>query len=600
VIVDKNPAEAESKLLALPGLKKFSDNLKTEKEREDFRRHLRRYVNIYLPECAFEVTTTNRYTVVTHEASITARRFIRKGEVIKYLCGIQVLMTQEEEEYIQHSRRDFSIVISSRNKQASLFLGPARFANHDCGANAELVTGPNQGMMIKARQDIEIGEEITVTYGTCLLSLFYYEAESNTGPGNNYFGEDNCECLCKTCEDNYRNGWSKGGDVDTIPKMSIEDHPSGLAYSLRRRRNASDNSSRNQSETPEVNLRPHVPKRTPRSISRFKDAESPLGKSLSTEPSQTPVKRKSGFEPLSPSDSRPLKKAKADVPVKMEEGSMTVNEELMKMEESVGFNVEVRRSPSPPSSSVQSRAASSRSSPEDAASTDATSVDEETIIVEMKPISLIMAKLNGVQGSKRSVALEQEGPNHSGLTSSSEVSKNPAIAVTDCGTPNSELASPVTTTSKSGIKRKRKLPRPSTDLDHAPAVRVPGDYVLTPALLGEPESAWINCKICEEPFVQKDAYYTRSSCPRCERHSKLYGYMWPKTDKEGKHDTEERILDHRMVHRFIRPSEERTVRRRDRSSTGSRAVTREVSEVVLEKSEVLGRRGGRQMVKVMF
>jgi [histone H4]-N-methyl-L-lysine20 N-methyltransferase len=382
--------------------------------------------------------------------------------------------------------------------------------------------------------------------------------------------------------------------------MSIENHPSGLAYSLRRRRNASDNSSRNQSETPEVNLRPHVPKRTPRSISRFKDAESPLENSPSTEPRQAPIKRKRDFEPLSPSDSYPLKRAKADVPVKMEEGSMTVNEELMKMEESVSFNVEVRLSPSPPSSSVRSRPASSRSSPsEGATSTDATSVDEETIIVEMKPISLIMAKLKRVKGSKHAVPLEQEKPNHSVLPSSSEVSKNPAIAVTDCGTPNSEPASPMTITSTSGIKRKRKLPRPSTDLDHAPAVRVHGDYVLTPALLGEPESAWINCKICEEPFVQKDAYYTRSSCPRCERHSKLYGYMWPKTDREGKHDTEERVLDHRTVHRFIRPSEERTIRRRDRSSTGSRAVTREGSEVVLEKSEVLGRRGGRRMARII-
>ena len=173
MIIKKSPAEAESQLLALPGLKKFEDNLKTAKEKEDFRQHLRRYVNIYLPDCAFEVTTTNRYTVVTHEASVTARRLIKKGEVIKYLCGIQVLMTPEEEEFIQNSRRDFSIVISSRNKQASLFLGPARFANHDCGANAELITGPNHGMMIKALQNIEIGEEVTVTY-SMPLSLKTY------------------------------------------------------------------------------------------------------------------------------------------------------------------------------------------------------------------------------------------------------------------------------------------------------------------------------------------------------------------------------------------------------------------------------------------
>jgi len=61
--------------------------------------------------------------------------------------------------------------------------------------------------------------------------------------------------------------------------------------------------------------------------------------------------------------------------------------------------------------------------------------------------------------------------------------------------------------------------------------------------------------------------------------------MWPKTDKEDSGDEEERVLDHRTVHRFIRPDEERSVRKRNRDSTGSRAVTREISEVVKETKE---------------
>jgi len=166
VIVEKDPAKAEAELLALPGLKKFVDSLKTEKEKDDFRRHLKKYVAIYLPDCPFEVASTNRYTVVTHEAAVTARRYIKKGEVVKYLCGIQVIMTEEEEEHIKSSRRDFSIVVSSRNKSASLFLGPARFANHDCGANAKLMTTGSAGMEIIAVRDIEIGDEVTVSYGT--------------------------------------------------------------------------------------------------------------------------------------------------------------------------------------------------------------------------------------------------------------------------------------------------------------------------------------------------------------------------------------------------------------------------------------------------
>jgi histone-lysine N-methyltransferase SUV420H len=155
-------------LLALPGLKKFSHSLKTDKEKDDFRKHLRKYINIYLPDCPFEVSSTNRYTVVTQEASVTARRYIKKGEVVKYLCGIQVIMTEEEEEHIKSSRRDFSIVVSSRNKSASLFLGPARFANHDCDANSRLMTTGSAGMEIIAVRDIEIGEEITVSYGGLL------------------------------------------------------------------------------------------------------------------------------------------------------------------------------------------------------------------------------------------------------------------------------------------------------------------------------------------------------------------------------------------------------------------------------------------------
>jgi [histone H4]-N-methyl-L-lysine20 N-methyltransferase len=172
VIVENDPTKAALELLELPGLKKFVASLKTEKERDDFRKHLRKYVDIYRVDCPFEVSTTNRYTVVTHEAAVTARRDIKKGEVIKYLSGIQVLMTEEEEESIKTTRRDFSIVVSSFRKTASLFLGPARFANHDCEANARLMTSGNASMDIIAARPIYEGEEITVSYGKFLFSIF--------------------------------------------------------------------------------------------------------------------------------------------------------------------------------------------------------------------------------------------------------------------------------------------------------------------------------------------------------------------------------------------------------------------------------------------
>ena len=42
----------------------------------------------------------------------------------------------------------------------------------------------------------------------------------------------------------------------------------------------------------------------------------------------------------------------------------------------------------------------------------------------------------------------------------------------------------------------------------------------------------------------------------------LYGYQWPKTQKEGKNDKEERIMDHRTIHRFLHYEEEARVRGR--------------------------------------
>ncbi|RFU24545.1 hypothetical protein B7463_g11791, partial [Scytalidium lignicola] len=630
VIVEKNPAKAEAQLLKLPGLRKFFLNLKTDKEKNDFRQHLRKYINIYLPDCPFEVSSTNRYTVVTHEAAVTARRSIRKGEVIKYLSGIQVIMTPEEEEYIGLSRRDFSIVISSRNKTASLFLGPARFANHDCGANARLMTSGTAGMDIIAVRDIDIGEEITVTYG------------------EDYFGEDNCECLCKSCEDNCRNGWqapdeSNGSAI--LPKQSIEQEPLLDGYSLRRRRRLdSSSTSRVSSMTPEINIRPFVPKKTPSLMSRFKEHISPSKKSQSPtiEPRLKTLKRKRDAELvdlLTPSEQ-----FQSDPKIKVENSDETTvamscppvikpvtsplkgkreyellgvplspsrkrpkspSTEVRGVDHSVTDKIS-GESPSSLGSSSRPQSLSPESGADDLTGTDATSVDEETIVVEEEETTIVVSPkthhnstFQAIADTDKTVPLEQAISDESLIVGDSTSADHPAFQEDDTASILSELdsnlefneatmtAEPKVTQDTSQKKKKMVVPVANTDMDHAPKIRVPGDYILNPALLAEPASAWINCKICESSFIQKDAYFTRSSCPRCERHSKLYGYMWPKTDKEGRDDSEERILDHRTVHRFLRPSEERSIRRRNGYSTGSRGVTQDESDeaIGIEKGE---------------
>jgi histone-lysine N-methyltransferase SUV420H len=202
VIWEKDPVEAVQQLLDLPGLRKYFAGLRDEKDKEQFKKHVRRYVNIYMPDCPFEVTTTNRYTITDHEASITARRDINPREEIKYLTGVQVAMTEEQEKSLEMAQKDFSLVISSRKKTRSLFLGPARFANHDCDANARLSTKGYDGMQIVAVKPINEGDEITVSYG------------------DDYFGDNNEECLCHTCEDRQQNGWAPMRRVEDDEDMN--------------------------------------------------------------------------------------------------------------------------------------------------------------------------------------------------------------------------------------------------------------------------------------------------------------------------------------------------------------------------------------------
>lgn len=653
VIVEKDPTKAELQLLALPGLAKFLNSLKTDKEQEDFKRHLKKYVAIYSTDCPFEVSSTNRYTVATHEAAVTARQYIKRGQVVKYLSGIQVIMTEEEEESIKSSRRDFSIVVSSRNKSASLFLGPARFANHDCGANAKLMTTGSSGMEIIAVRDIEIGEEITVSYG------------------ENYFGEDNCECLCATCEEQCQNGWSQSegedGEQKVIPTLSIEE--SGQGYSFRRtqrRLESADDSSRDQSTTPDVDIRPRVQKNTPRSLSKFKQQSSPLSDSQSRESSLTPMKRKRELppsplkqtveiypigqesreaEPTSGSCSPASAKRRSSKSTEQEptpDNSQSLDTTsstghhfdfgtpsrsatkrarkasvVVKLEEETSNFSSVRVATSPRGSS-ESRQSDAGSATDGQASTDATSIDEDTIVVEPR-ITAAIPKAWKPRGRQQPSLLEQSKSGETILVGKLTSLRHPAVEddssilsdlesqifddmeepsigntprTTRGSTKRKLSAATPPSTSTPTKKRKKRASTPSIDKDHAPTIRIPGDYVLTPALLAQPTSAWINCKICEEPFVQQDAYFTRSSCPRCERHSKLYGYMWPKTDREGRNDTEERVLDHRTIHRFIKPQEERSSRQRNSSR---RAETREasVADVAVMEQVIEGTERGR-------
>lgn len=151
------------------------------KEVRYFQQHLKRYLLMFSHQAGFEVSSTTRYTG-TMEACILATRDWTAGEMVQYCSGAIVELTKEDDAKLKSEGRDFSVMVSTRKKCTCLFLGPARFMNHDCDANCEFMTPQTNTISFKVQRDIRRGEEMTVYYG------------------DHYFGSDNCECRCLSCE----------------------------------------------------------------------------------------------------------------------------------------------------------------------------------------------------------------------------------------------------------------------------------------------------------------------------------------------------------------------------------------------------------------
>jgi histone-lysine N-methyltransferase SUV420H len=614
LIVDADLAVAEAKLLATDGLRKFHNALRTPKEKDDFKAHLRRYMSIYLPDCPFEVNATNRFTIDSYEASITARRPIRRNEAIKYLAGTQVTVTPEEEAQLALRKKDFSLVVSSRSKLTSLFMGPARFANHDCAANARLVTRGAAGIEIFACRDIGLGEEITVTYS------------------ESYFGENNCDCLCQTCEQNVANGWKpKDGAVPV--HRSIEEGLCGddQGYSLRRRRRERSLSvagSRTSSVTPDI--RPRIYK-TVKNRAMASDRASTTDSDGAEVFTMGPAPQKRNFDStaLSSPPLTPAKRQKSNhyniaplalgVEVSRDSSASRVADSLASSEDgkSTVTQATTPESEQPePFSRLEKPLLSPEMSPMKEAAAlggtlngDHTAPAEITTALSVLPTTEIDPVEDGLDIATTPASLDsghecstvanalpghtppvQEAESRARQDSQETILEESleasAPAVPNLAPPRPEetegsgqqgaettaaeapgaAAEPsneaVSGASAPATKRKKRRVSEKPAPEPVRKQRVPGDYTLTPLLLSQPEMAWIHCTNCNMAFVQADAYYTRANCSRCERHSKLYGYVWPKTAPAGKNDKEERVLDHRLINRFLHPDDEAIIRGR--------------------------------------
>ncbi|KAJ5122740.1 Histone-lysine N-methyltransferase set9 [Penicillium atrosanguineum] len=522
VAVAKDVQQAERKLLELPGLRKYHAQLRSPREQEWFRRHLRKYVQMYHPDCPYEVTTTNRYIITEHEASICARKPIKSGQEIKFLSGTLVSMTKEEEQDLGLTRKDFSVVMSSRRKTPSFFLGPARFANHDCDANGRLVTRGTEGMSVMATRNIEEGEEITVSYG------------------EDYFGIDNCECLCLTCESSVRNGWSPQADSDSNSRETSVNEttpaPAESSSNNKKRRRDSDMDSEDSSllcSTPRK--RTKFQRQTSKLREEISASELPNDSSVTPESDNPPTPGSDCPTPLIPAPTaieRPLSNLRQEIILSevLDPLSETSSAEPQSSIESNEMTNGQHTAPADPESPNSATGESQRSE-----SSVPTSVDENGLKVKTVKI-----EQTGLRGLELHEALQNAVEN----------------------------------TPKRRNKRKwRVIASVETEV---PIVRAPGDYTKTSRLLAQKYDRWVDCQTCESWFVQSNSYQTRRECPRCERHSKIYGFQWPKT--EGK----DRVMDHRVIHRFLSPESEARVSRRDRGVSFGITPTPELSDARTE------------------
>lgn len=569
VIIDGDSRLGLDKLMALPGFEKSAGRLLQETERHHVNNHLKKYVDIYLPETPFEIATTNRYTINVEEAAVIARRDIRKGEIIRHLTGIQVTITPDEEKNLDLTRRDFSIVMSSRRRMPSLFLGPARFANHDCDANARLQTKGPSGMYVQAAKHIRQGDEITVSYG------------------ENYFGPDNCECLCATCESKCRNGWALPEDGEDSSPAGGED----LAQRLNTPRASRGRNSRIEPETStlasadqavlgsgdpsatkrtaeEANLT--EPGRSARQSDSFRlvettDRDSDIRPSREWDTGNAPsLKRKlDDFEsherPGRPSKRAEMADGRAIATVVDGDRARSASNPAKSTEDSGYVSVAGSTGSHDPKAAadVPEMWASSKDSVPSRFNV-VTRDGNSTSILDARKRMQVSSILN-VDGNSSPRPITDTPSRAVGLAGgSSNVDMGSKLHSSNVALPY--VAKPDSRSSSTpGGDSTSSAPRPVPSVSQRiTSWRRPGDYTLTGLLLAEPYSRWVECQVCAENFVQCNAFQTRHSCPRCERHSKLYGFKWPKTMNAADED-EERILDPREIDRFVDPSEEKGI-----------------------------------------
>ncbi|RMZ83067.1 hypothetical protein DV738_g1409, partial [Chaetothyriales sp. CBS 135597] len=561
VIVAKDVVAAEKAIMRLPGLVRYFKGLRNKQKQDNFLTHLRKFIYMYQTDCPFEISTTNRYTITSYEAAVTARRRIKQGEYIKYLTGTLVPLTTEESINLDLTNRNFSIVVTGRKKSDQIFLGPARFANHDCDSNARLVMKGTESMEVIAVKNIEVGEEITVSYG------------------DNYFGPDNAECLCHTCELEERNGWTSPAVAAQSKAASstpeVEPHGSERTTAKKRKREGS--------ATP--------PKLQPNGLKRLKTLASPSKLQYSWTPPSTSESDLAQDEADNPLNAQPSSrstpsviqepKQNLDIPPTSSKASTqlpksfpltpsaTSNSSHDCELDALAEATELLQTPRPVSiklETVEKTAVESDELPPADTSIHATGAADDNDRDSLRPQS---SSTPTPQSRRVGLPSPPQTVNNLSMTKVSTLYELPPsdsdptselLSITAAPAAPTIIPSIEPTPRKPKARRTSAAPSVTTTSD---VVRIPGDYILTRKLLAQPHDRWLLAREKEKrngPGRPRE----QGSTPAQPKYSayRRQGRAGKGSWVEGGGDEEERVMDHRTIHRFVLPEEERELSRK--------------------------------------
>uniref|UniRef100_A0A0N4ZBK7 SET domain-containing protein n=1 Tax=Parastrongyloides trichosuri TaxID=131310 RepID=A0A0N4ZBK7_PARTI len=165
------------------GIRKYCVNF-SRKELIELKNHLHRYlssIGTHSGVCFeknYKNCKENNFGI-----RVVASEEFDEGDELEYVTGCFVYLDEEDKKtYIKPGINDFSIMESKSGEKDVCLLGPASFINHDCNPNVKYECKGGDVITIVAIKDINVGDELFVSYG------------------KNFFGKNNVDCKCNTCD----------------------------------------------------------------------------------------------------------------------------------------------------------------------------------------------------------------------------------------------------------------------------------------------------------------------------------------------------------------------------------------------------------------